>query len=291
MSIQSSNDGSTNKFIRHPTKRVLIEDLYQGNWNDSEKIMVTRYGNTKRARILGTIIDKREIIEENPSESFISDNTMSRSRVSFLIDDGTGRIYATLWGARPEDYKRFTKGNLVDLGGVVRIYKNRPTLTFDFITKIENVNFEIYNLLEVLQKRKINPPISNTSVNQSSQFEIKNNSGNTNSNSIKGEEEYMDEIAQSPVNPPVIASGPLKGQGIEPKVIHTENSSAFKDLDLPQQIIHFIETNDTGDGTSIKDIGQSLSIEENKLKNIIEQLCQDVKVYKVRPGHYSAYKE
>lgn len=289
MSAYSSNDGATNKFIRHPTKRVLIEDLFNGNWNDTEKMMATRYGNIKRARIMGTILDKREIIEENPSESFISDNATSRSRVSFLIDDGTGRVYATLWGARPEDYKHFIKGNLVELGGVVRVYKNRPTLTFDFINKIENVNFEIYNLLQILQKRKINPPITKTNKVDSFEMESKNNFDIPKKS--MDEETYMEQIEQSNVNNSSISSEMKNTSPINPKPTKQENSSAFKDLDLPQQIIHYIEANDSGDGTSIKDIGQALSIDESKLKNLIEQLCQDVKVYKVKPGHYSAYKE
>ncbi len=113
--FNQSNDPDAARFNQVPSKRVLLIDLEEGDWNDDEKALLTGYGKVKRIRFIGTVIRKREVLDNAQKESFISDNNMSRSRVTLLLDDGTGRIWATRWGALPEDYAYIKKGDLVDI--------------------------------------------------------------------------------------------------------------------------------------------------------------------------------
>ena len=79
--FNQSNDPDAARFNRVPSKRVLLIDLEEGDWNDDEKALLTRYGKVKRIRFIGTVIEKREVLDDAQKESFISDNNMSRSRV------------------------------------------------------------------------------------------------------------------------------------------------------------------------------------------------------------------
>ncbi len=77
------------------------------------------------------------------------------------------------------------------------------------------------------------------------------------------------------------------------KPISTEeqDQDILKKLDLTQQIIDYIESHDNGDGASLKEMAEELKMDENAIKKHVDQLCQDVKIYKVRPGFYSAYNK
>lgn len=330
ISNSNSNENNAVKMVRTPTKRALISDLESGQWNEQEKIYMTRYGKIKRVRLVATIMEKREIIDDKENDNFLAVNSMSRSRVTFLIDDGTGSLWATLWGAVPEDFTHIVKGDLIDIVGILRSYHNHPSLTFEFIRKIDNFNFETYHILSILKQRKFEPKIQIEKIDNNgfNGFDhnipetkpIKSNQNSSNSaNSSKNEKDFpdksdiIDEIASSDKNSVIRPNFPNSQKSPDNRSLNNEiksNSSnqlkndlsnnttsiktansTFQELDLNEKIIEFIDSHDTGDGTAVKDISQTFSIDEIKLKPILENLTQKIKIYKVKAGFYSTYKD
>jgi RPA family protein len=303
MNLDNSSNNSQPKFIRSPSRLVFIEDLINGLWNDTDKLMMTRYGNIKRSRIIGTIIDKREVIDDAQNESFIADTEKSRSRISFLIDDGTGRVWATLWGADPKDFEKYQKGDLILLVGLIRSYRNQPTISFDFIVKIVNPNVEINFRLEILRRRKFEPKFEfeqNKNI-EFSDFDLnfskdQNPSKNNDSNQEFelnypeiNDIDYINQIQEKKVNDQINIENKPKSKRKEQISTKTPNSPDLTENNLTQQILDYITQNDQGDGVSIKNISKDLNIQDSQLKKIVEKLNQDVKIYKTSPGNYSVY--
>ena len=269
------------RYKRFPAKRVFIGDLHEGQWSSDENILASRYGMIKTVRICGTVTQKKEDTKEIVEESFISNNLNDNTKIFFQIDDGTGRLNCTLWGVQFEDYSNIIYGSLVDLVGNTRSYKDNINLNIKFIRKIENPNDEIYHSLEVLRRRKLEPTFEIekiTPINFNDfDFESK----------IEDENEDLTEniIKEIEIN---------EKEGRKKKIEKSEekskpNSDLFKGLDQMDEIVVYIQENDKGDGVSIEEICKIFSINMEEIKKIIDQLCQDVKIYKVHPGFYSSY--
>jgi RPA family protein len=266
------------KYKRFPAKRVYIGDLHEGQWLSEENILASRYGKLKTVRICGTVTHKKEDTKEIVEESFISINLNDNTRIFFQIDDGTGRLNCTIWGVQFDDYSNITYGSIVELVGNTRSYKDIINLNIKFIRKIENPNDEIYHNLEVLKKRKLEPTFEIEKITPTSfkdfDFESKNEDTNGNLAETKiNEIENDDRINISEV--------------LEEK--SKPNSDLFKGLDQIDEIVVYIQENDKGDGVSIEDVAKIFSINMDEVRKIIDQLCQDVKIYKVHPGFYSSY--
>ena len=134
MNVNKANTDAQ-RYKRNPAKRVLIRDLHEGQWLSDENILASRYGKIKTVRNCGTITFKKEAKKENVEESFISNSSNDNTRISFQIDDGTGRLNCTLWGIQFEDYSNITYGTLVDIVGNTRSYQNNINLNLKFIRK------------------------------------------------------------------------------------------------------------------------------------------------------------
>lgn len=268
---------NSTKYRRYPAIRVFIIDLHKGQWLTEEKMLATRYGKLKNVRICGIITNKNEIIEDNSENSFISRTSMGNARLSFQIDDGTGRLWTTLWGVESDEYSTLKFGTTVDLVGNVRSYKNKVSITVKFIRSIKDPNYELNNTLEILRKRKFDPKFEIEKVTPKTfdefDFESKN-------------ENLMESVNEN------IENEGKKSQILLPDINTEEqslNSDPFKGLDLMDEIVKYIQEKDQGDGVSVQDIAKNFSITTEKLRNIIDQLSQDVKLYKTHPGHYSSY--
>ena len=269
------------RYKRFPAKRVYIGDLHEGQWLSDENILASRYGKLKTVRICGTVTKKKEDTKEIVEESFISNNLNDNTRIFFQIDDGTGRLNCTIWGVEFEDYSNITYGSLVDIVGNTRSYKDKINLNIKFIRKIENPNDEIYHSLEVLKRRKLEPTFEIEKITPTSfkdfDFESKNDDENENL-----AETILKEIETNENNERRNNSEKSKEQS-------KTNSDLFKGIDQMDEIVVYIQENDKGDGVSIEDVAKIFSINMDEMKKIIDQLCQDVKIYKVHPGFYSSY--
>jgi len=232
-------------------------------------------------RICGTVTKKKEDTKEIVEESFISNNLNDNTRIFFQIDDGTGRLNCTIWGVDFEDYSNITYGSLVDIVGNTRSYKDKINLNIKFIRKIENPNDEIYHSLEVLRRRKFEPTFEIEKITPTSfkdfDFESKNEDENENlAETILKEIENNEKIER-------------RNNSEKEEEQSKTNSDLFKGIDQMDEIVVYIQENDKGDGVSIEDVAKIFSINMDEMKKIIDQLCQDVKIYKVHPGFYSSY--
>ena len=277
ISMSYNNAPSNTKFKRHPAKRSFIGDLIEGQWNDEEKILSTRYGNLKRVRLCGTLINKKEVVEQNSEDSFLAESFESNSRLSFQIDDGTGQLWGTLWGIEPNEYDHLIKGDLIDFVGIVRFYKSNVAVTAEFVRKVKDPNKVIYHSLEVLRKRKLdqNFEISKSTQNDFTDFDFN-----------PKEEKVIPTIQE--YEPQTISPTKIKSNDNQ-SIVNSSKSDAFDGLDQNDQIVDYILNHDSGDGVSIKQIADQFSITPVDLQVILEQLSQDVRIYKSQPGHYSSY--
>ena len=277
----NKDNSDAQRYKRFPAKRVYIGDLHEGQWLSDENILASRYGKLKTVRICGTVTKKKEDTKEIVEESFISNNLNDNTRIFFQIDDGTGRLNCTIWGVEFEDYSNITYGSLVDIVGNTRSYKDKINLNIKFIRKIENPNDEIYHSLEVLRRRKLEPTFEIEKITPTSfkdfDFESKNDDENENF-----AETILKEIENNENNE-------RRNNSENSKEQRKTNSDLFKGIDQMDEIVVYIQENDKGDGVSIEDVAKIFSINMDEMKKIIDQLCQDVKIYKVHPGFYSSY--
>ncbi|MCK4281085.1 MAG: hypothetical protein KAX10_03140, partial [Candidatus Lokiarchaeota archaeon] len=72
----------------------------------------------------------------------------------FDLDDGTGIIRAILWGVVAEQYSHIVKGDLVDVMGIIRQWKNYFSISPEMIKHIENPNFVLLRDAEIIKKLK-----------------------------------------------------------------------------------------------------------------------------------------
>jgi RPA family protein len=292
--FDNSSKSDSSLSSRLPTVRVLIEDLYNGIWNENERIYNTRYGPVKRVRIIGTLIEKKDVIDK-PSEDFFNAET-SNSRISLRLDDGTGQIYGTLWGVRPEEYSHLKSGMTLFVLGSVRSYKNHPSLTIDYVQHLSNPNLETQHLLEILRKRKFEPQIKiDRQKETNNRFESFNDflteesdSSNNGSNNQENKEKIKPKNKYEAVEDDFLTD--IQNYEMNANnIVQEKPKLAFNKLDQESNILNFISENDQGDGVSKKDISEKLQIDEKDLQIILDQMLQDIKIYKARPGYFSLY--
>lgn len=277
---------SKTQFRRFPATRIFIEDLTNGVWDDEEKVWLTRYGKMKRVRLCAVVLRRKEVLDENSEEnSFLSENFQSNSRLSFLVDDGTGKLWATLWGVNPELYSRLEEGDLLDLVGKLGRYQNDPQITLEIARKVTNPNYESYHILEILKKRKFDPFIEVEKIEQSSTEYFEFDDKETFEAKLAENESYNpDKINESDYH------DESKDRGKKQASNQVKNDiTAFKEIDIKDQIVSFIQDIDQGDGVALTKIAEKFKIEKGKLKEILDDLCQDIQLYKSQPGHYSSY--
>lgn len=319
MSLDFGTDNANRNRTFQPAKRVLIQDIDEGVWDDLSNGLQTRYGILQRIFLVGTITDKKEIVQENADESFIADDSKSKSRVNLTIDDGTGCISGTIWG-NPNDYINIQKGVLVFCGGSLRNYMNRFYLTINIIRIIQNPNEECYHILKILYKRQSTPrqeiqKTENSSFgeinekdtipseikkdfksNEESEQQLSHNQEDhqsivqelENTSAIDNQEENIQKIEELPLEQ---VPKKKKGKKSDSNAETISERNAINEIDLELAIIGFIESHDSGDGTPSKEIAKEFKLDEIKLKQILDQLTQRIKIYKVKPGFYAAYKD
>ncbi len=283
MSLDSMNNDAS-RFKRLPVMRVLIQDLTKGQWIEEEKMVSTRYGRIKRVRICGTVLDRKEPVQDNAEDSFLDDSFNQNTRLSFQVDDGTGRIWGTLWGIAIEDYAHLQPGAIVDIVGITRQYRNRISLTCEYARLLQDPNWETVHVLRVLERRKFKPKfeietIENTTFDDFS-FESENDMS-TAGTLPNGESSFSDSVHLE--NKDVVVETLSEDTNLGQKM------DAFENMDVLDQIVNFIQTNDNGDGVSIQKISESLSVSLPTLKSHLDQLSQDIRIYKTSAGHYTAY--
>ncbi|MHA1520554.1 MAG: OB-fold nucleic acid binding domain-containing protein [Promethearchaeota archaeon] len=283
MSLDSMNNDAS-RFKRLPVMRVLIQDLTDGQWIEEEKMVSTRYGRIKRVRICGTVIDRKEPVQNNAEESFLDDSMSQNTRLSFQVDDGTGRIWGTLWGIEIEDYAHLQPGAIVDIVGIARQYRNRISLTCEYARQLQDPNWETVHILRVAERRKFKPKFDIETIENATFDDFSFDSDNEiSSTGTAANDESSFSDSNHLENKDVVVETLLDDTNLNGEV------DAFENLNVMDKIVEFIQTQDNGDGVSIQKIAESLSVALPILKSQLDQLSQDIRIYKTSAGHYSAY--
>ncbi len=139
----------TKTYKRYPAVRCWIHHLLNGAYSKEDEILYTIFGKIKRVRILATIVDKREFLNMEYSGE---DESASEARLELDLDDGTGLIRATLWRVDPEDYQMFDMGDLVDIIGLIRNWKDFVSISPEIIHKVNNPNQKLLIDAEIIKR-------------------------------------------------------------------------------------------------------------------------------------------
>ncbi len=143
-------------YKRNPTIECWIKHIVEGTYSIEEKFLFTIFGKTKRVRVVSSIIDKREIInpQSGNNEEYVENDGFENLRVEFDLDDGTGLIRAIIWRTNPENYKDFNKGDIIDVIGLIRQWKEFTSISPEIIRKIDEPNYILLRDAEIIKKIK-----------------------------------------------------------------------------------------------------------------------------------------
>lgn len=267
------------KFIRTPSQRCRIADLVKGLYNEDEKTISTVFGPIRRARLVCHLIYKK--ITSNQSDdstSMIKSTDENAERLSFLIDDGSGKLWITLWNTKSSFYQNIDRGDLIHTVGTVK-KKNDGGVIFypDFIAKITDPNIELLHELEMIKFIKNNGKSAfNEDVSYQNPME---------------EDENIENMIQLQEKEEIIDKTPT----ITNEFDEFEDLDDFGELDdfdqseLEDAIITTIENNDDGDGVSVGRIVKKLGISEDLVIDLLKKLSLNTKVYTTNSGKYKIY--
>ena len=141
---------------RLPAIRCWVKHLLEGQFMDEKNMLNTIFGDAKRVRIIGTIVEKKiKVINQMSNDiSHQYNNDSSNTRIEFELDDGTGLIQANIWRANPKSHNELNKGDLVDIIGLINYKYNNLSISTEIIKKIENPNKLLLRNAEIIKKIK-----------------------------------------------------------------------------------------------------------------------------------------
>ncbi|MFX0073488.1 MAG: OB-fold nucleic acid binding domain-containing protein [Candidatus Hermodarchaeota archaeon] len=245
----------TQTFRRFPAVRCWIKHIIEGKYSEEEKIIFTIFGKVKIVRLIGTIVQKREIVtpQSDNSEDLLDEELSSNVRIEFDLDDGTGLIRAILWDANPEDYDQYNSGDIVDVIGRVREWRGYFSMHIKIIKKIHDPNRILLRNAEILQRIK---------------------SGDV--QEIPTIEEGDSELDEFPDEIDINES--------------FEGDQSFEAAELKDKVYLLIKKNSTeGNGISIRDLKEKIDIPEDSLKTYLRDLEMEAKIYQSEENFYQTY--
>ena len=243
-------------YKRNPTVDCWIKHILEGRYSLEEKLLFTIFGKTKRVRIICTIIDKREIMspKSGENESFIEYDENNNMRLEFDLDDGTGLIRATIWRANLAMYKGYNKGDIVDVVGLIRRWKDFKSISPEIIRKVEVPNYILLRNAEIINKIK------------------------------KGEIYDIPEIEENIDDIEDISNEINVDKIFENKV------GTNRLVDLKEKIYLIIEKySEKGDRVSFERLKQDVEISDNELRSYINDLISESRIYEAEKNNYEAF--
>ncbi|MBD3214143.1 MAG: hypothetical protein GF311_16155 [Candidatus Lokiarchaeota archaeon] len=244
----------TETYKRFPAVRCWIHHIMEGKYSPGDKSLYTIFGQVKRVRISGTIMDKREILstQESQGDDLFDDDESSNVRIEFDLDDGTGLIRATLWRVDPEKYEKFSKGDIVDVIGLIRKWKEFVYVSPEIMNTIETPNFLLLRDAEIIKK-----------IQEGEIMEIPD---------IDETKMEMDEMTDE----------------IDIDSLFSDDDEEFKSI--KEEIITVVKQNSKGgEGISFNDLKEKIKISEEELKNYLRDLEMEMEIYQSEEGIYQIY--
>lgn len=243
------------RFERFPAKRLWIKHILHGSYSNEDNSFFTIFGKTKRVRIVATIIEKREILNPQTSsnEMAIDEDEASNTRLEFDLDDGTGLIRAILWRVNPDLYNDFKKGNIVDVIGLLRRWKEYTSLSPEIIRKINEPNFILLRNAEIMKKIK-----------SGETYQIPTPSKEGSENGEFSNEIDIDDLF--------------------------EGDQSYENDDIKEKVYVLIENQSKdGEGINFKKLLKMLDIPEEDLRNYLKDLEMESKIYQSEENIYQSF--
>ncbi|MFW9898187.1 MAG: OB-fold nucleic acid binding domain-containing protein [Candidatus Thorarchaeota archaeon] len=242
-------------FKRFPAIRCWIKNIMEGKYSIEKKSLYTIFGDVKRVRIVATVIDKREIIspQSNDDDFLLEEGDHSNLRIEFDLDDGTGLIRAILWRANPDQFKNYIKGDIIDIIGLIRKWREYISISPEIIKKIKDPNFILLRDAEIIKKIS-SGEIQDIPEDLDKEFDI---------DKISSENDINDLF---------------------------EGKNSLKSDNLKSKIYSIVEKNSIeGHGISFKEIKEIVQISEDKLRKYIRDLEMESRIYPSEKDIYQTY--
>lgn len=242
-------------FKRFPAIRCWIKNIMEGKYSIEKKSLYTIFGDVKRVRIVATVIDKREIISPQSTDDdfLLEEGDRSNLRIEFDLDDGTGLIRAILWRANPDHFKNYIKGDIIDVIGLIRKWREDIQISPEIIKKIKDPNFILLRDAEIIRKIS-SGEIQEIPEDLDKEFDI---------DKISSEIDINDLF---------------------------EGENSLKIDDLKGKIYSIVEKHSIeGNGISFKEIKEIVQISEDKLRKYIRDLEMESRIYPSEKDIYQTY--
>lgn len=242
-------------FKRFPAVQIWIKNILEGQYSSENKSFFTIFGKIKRVRIVATIVDKREILSAQITENdmLLGEDDHSNLRIEFDLDDSTGLIRAILWQANPDQYIDFTKGDIVDVVGIIRQWKGFTSISPEIIKKVKNPNIILLRNAEIIKKIKFGEIHEIPKISEEN-FEIEEFSG----------EIDIDDLFEGDQN--------------------------FESDDIKEKVSLLIKRHSSeGNGISFKKLKKIMKISEEELRKCLKDLEMESKIYQSEENIYQAF--
>ena len=142
-------------YRRNPAIHCWIKHIKESYYNEEEKMFYTIFGQTKRIRILGTIIEKDEqLLEINEEDFGFNDDRSENLRIRYVLDDGTGIIRAIIDKIDPQKFDEFGKGDIVDVIGTISKRAENIMFWIEIINKVDEANYILLRDAEIINRIK-----------------------------------------------------------------------------------------------------------------------------------------
>ncbi len=262
---------SSQRFKRNPAIICWIKHLNEGKFSNEERVLYTIFGKIKRVRVVGTIINKQESINENrfDNKSFSIDDEESNTKIELELDDDTGIIKIVMWNINIENYENIKKGDIVDVIGLLRKKNDELTIGYEIIRKIQNPNFILLRNAEIINKIKTQGKHEIPDIDESeSNVDL-----------------FLDEIdIESLFEDDIIEDNEKKETNLG------KNNQSFERNDFDEiksNIFSILE--DKGKGVNIEELNERLEIPEIEIKKYLGDLEMEGKIYQSGKGIWEVY--
>jgi hypothetical protein len=239
-------------FKRAPAIQCWIKHVLEGQYNANEKFFYTIFGHVKRIRIISTIIEKREkLIEATEQDMGLEDDIGSNLRIDFDLDDSTGRIRAIIRNIDPDKYKKFKKGNIVEVMGRVSKYSDFVSLWIESMRKVEEPNLVLLRNAEIIRR-------------------IKDGDIQEIPDIADDLDEFSDEI--------------------DVTTLFEKESDFSGQNEIKEKIYSLIEqTSAEGKGINFERLKQDIKISDNELRTFLNDLILESRIYKSDNDNFEAF--
>ncbi|MFX1365104.1 MAG: hypothetical protein ACFE9Y_09305 [Promethearchaeota archaeon] len=242
-------------FKRNPTIQCWIKHIIEGQYNESEKFFYTIFGQVKRVRIIGTIINKKEqIIEAIDMDMGLEEDLHSNIRLDFDLDDSTGVIRAIIRNINPEKFNVFNKGDIVEVIGRISKYGEYISLWIEIMKKVNEPNLILLRNAEIIHKIKSGDIQEIPDI-----LQLDNK-----------KEDFSDEI--------------------DINTLFEKDGEGSKHEILKEEVFLLVEEYSTkGEGINFETLKQEIEIPEGKLRSIIKDLILESRIYESDNDNFEAF--